>query len=397
MSRDDTDLEVEAPDDLRSALLAAVAESEAAPASEDAPSDTPTRARGQDGKFAKVAEQPVEAEKPEAPPVEAEKAQTPPEDAAKPETKGVEAPANWSEADKTKFKAMPAEAQSFVLDRHKAMEADYTKKTQEIASFKREYGPIQEIFAPHEAALKQSGYTPASLVQAWANVERDLMAGKGVSVVRSIVDGYKLDKAAIVRELGLASSAAPGVATPPAPDGQQQAALPPELAAKLQSYDQFIAQQQQERQQAAVAQQREAESRVMSTIDQFRGAKDAAGNLLHPHFADVEEHMTRFAIAARASGQPVPPLDELYDQAVWANPSTRTSVLEAKSAAEEAQRKAADAERAKEARAKAERAKKAASSVTGSPSLGQSGGRSGNGERSLREELEAAAEELASA
>lgn len=147
----------------------------------------------------------------------------------------------------------------------------------------------------------------------------------------------------------------------------------------------------------AARSQREAESRVMSAIDSFKDAKDASGNLLHPHFSAVEDQMTRLAVAARASGTPVPSLDELYDQAVWANTSTRQAMFEAQRAADEAQRKAADAERAKEARAKAERAKRAASSVTGSPSLGQPGGRSVNGEASIRDSLLAAFEEVQAA
>lgn len=393
MSRDDTDLESEAPDDLRSILEAAVEASGTAPASEDVDSDPAPRARRPDGKFTK----PEEGAAEEAPAVEAEKAETPPEEAQKPETKGIEPPQHWSEADKAKFKAMPLEAQSWVIDRDKAMTADYTKKTTEIAAFKREYGPVAEMFAPHEAALRQSGYTPATLIKAWADVEQQLMSGKAVDVLVDIASKYKADKAELARRLGFGVQAAPGVETPPQPQGQTAAPIPPELQAKLQTYDQFIAQQQMERQQEAANRQREEANRVMSTIDQFRDAKDATGNLLHPHFAAVEDAMTRLAIAARTSGQPVPSLDELYDQAVWANTSTRAQVLEAQRAAEEAQRKAAEAERVKEARAKAERAKRAASSVTGSPSSGQSGARSGDGERTLREILQANYEELTAA
>src|SRR5690349_15192904 len=144
-----------APDDtIASALAAAYAEHEqAAPAepvaekpapeaaeAEPAPPKEGERARGPDGKFVKTEEpelpltevtepaaeaKPTEAEKPEG-----EAAET------KPDTR--EAPANWKAADKETFKALPAEAQDFLLRRHKEMEAGLTKKTQEIATFRKD-------------------------------------------------------------------------------------------------------------------------------------------------------------------------------------------------------------------------------------------------------------------
>lgn len=106
--------------------------------------------------------------------------------------------------------------------------------------------------------------------------------------------------------------------------------------------------------------------------------------------------MTRLAIAARTRGEAVPPLDELYDQAVWANPSTRAKILEAKNAADQAQRTAKESKRIEEAKAKAAKAKRAGSSVTGNLGPGQSAG-SSNDSASLRATLMAAAEEYEAA
>jgi hypothetical protein len=390
---DDTETQVGAPDDIRSALMAAIDGAETAPEAPETPTpetetDKPTRARGPDGKFAAKEESQTETPTPE----------TPKEEAKAPEGKATttEPPANWSEADKAKFKTLPADGQEFLLRRHTAMEADYTKKTTEIAAFRKEYEPVAQIFAPHLDALRQSGFTPASLVKAWADVETSLMGGRGVDVVKDIVRQYKIDPQQVARALGLSVAApAAGTVQPPAPDAPVTPQLPPEIAAKLQGYDQFIAQQQQERAQQAAAQQREAEHRVMSAIDQFSSAKDDAGGLKHPHFAEVEADMTRLMVAARTSGETVSTdrLADFYDQAVWANPSTRAKALEATRAAEQAQHAAAEAERAKEARAKAERARRAGSSVTGSPGTGQSPTQAPKGADSIRAALLAAAEE----
>lgn len=384
MLEDDVEITQEAPDDIRSTILAAMDEP-APPETEIVEAARPDRARTPDGKFARadeaaapVVEKPIEAPAEEVKPVVA------------PTT---EPPANWSAEDKAKFKTLPPDGQDFLLRRHSAMEADYTRKTQDIAAFRKDFEPVKQMFDPHKEDLARAGYTPATLVQAWYNVERELQAGRGVGIVKSLVDGYKLDRQEVARALGLvAPSAAPGVDSPPAPEGTS-AALPPELQARLSQYDQFIAQQQRQQQEQQAATQREAQNRVMSTIDQFRGAKDASGNLSHPHFEEVEDHMTRLIIAARTSGSPVPPLDEIYEQAVWANPSTRARALEATRAAEQAQHAAAEAERTKEARAKAERARRAGSSVTGSPGTGQSAAQAPRGNDSIRAALLAAAEE----
>lgn len=379
---DDDTITQEAPDDIRSALMNAIDGVEAPEVEEEKPS----RARSADGKFAKT------EDTPEAPVVEKPVEEVTTEVAA-PVVSTTEPPANWSAEDKAKFKGLPADGQEFLLRRHSAMEADYTRKTQDIAAFRKDFEPVKQMFDPHKDDLARAGYTPATLVQAWYNVERELQAGRGVGIVKSLVDGYKLDRQEVAKALGLvAPSAAPGVEQPPAATPETPvAAIPPELQARLSQHEQFISQIQRERQEQAAATQREQESRVMSTIDQFRGAKDASGNLSHPHFAEVEDHMTRLIIAARTSGSPVPALDELYDQAVWANPSTRAKALEATQAATQAQQAAAEAERTKEARAKAERARRAGSSVTGSP--GQSATQAPRGADSIRAALLAAAEE----
>jgi hypothetical protein len=80
--------------------------------------------------------------------------------------------------------------------------------------------------------------------------------------------------------------------------------------------------------------------------------------------------------------KPVPPLKELYETAVWANPSTREATLAARERAQQA--KAAD-----EARAKAAQARKAGSSVTGAPGSGQAPTGRSRTDLSLREQLEA--------
>ena len=375
-------------DDVRSALAAAFTEHEAPVETVETPAEEPerpSRARAPDGKFAKADEAPeAEAVEAKPEPAKAETAEEQPETAPT----GKEAPANWSADDKAMFGNVPAEAQEFLLRRHQAMEADYTRKTQAIAEFQRDFEPVSQMFAPHKQIMRDKGFTPATLIQSWYNVEKALVDGKGLDIIDGLIKGYNIDPKALAARLGIA-------ANPPQPDGQTPAAqLPPELLTRLTRTEQFIADQQR------AAQQREQEAhlakqnQVMGEIEQFATAKDKSGQPLHPHFDEVQDQMAILATAAKQMNGTVPPLAELYDQAVWANPSVRAKQIAAERAASEAQHKAAEKQRQEEARAKAEKSARAGSSVTGSPGTGQTA-QAKRTVGSIRDELEAAMEDNA--
>ena len=109
----------------------------------------------------------------------------------------LDPPSNWSDADKDLFKTLPDAARKFLLDRHRAMEADHTRKTQSIAELKREYEPVEEIFAPYREVMRQRGLTSRALIEGWADVERRLADGDGVNVIKGIVSGYNIDPARV--------------------------------------------------------------------------------------------------------------------------------------------------------------------------------------------------------
>lgn len=404
-------------DDIRSQLGAAFDEVESAAADKGASAATGKtaagadgdsdagvasgeRIRGADGKFVKKDPASQEAapgavDKPDPKAVVAEDPAIKAAAAVDPK----DAPAHWSQADKDKFKALAPDAKSFVLDRFKAMEGDYTRKTQAVAHLQKEYGPVNDMFAPHADAMRQKGFTPRSLIEAWANVEMKLAGGadSAVDVIKGLVGGYNIPREKIAAALGLAAGAAPA---PKAADGQQPTAtengqvvaLPPEVAAELKAlreqvgtFGQKFQTIEQREQQIRRAQELQQEEAVSNQVNEFKSAVDDKGSPLHPHFDDVESHMTALAQAALASKQPVPSLQQLYETAVWANPSTREKVLTA-------QRQQEEATRVEAARAKAASARRAGSSVTGAPGSGQAP-QGKSSELSLREQLEAAAED----
>lgn len=375
----------------------------------DAPSETSDepsrsdRARAPDGKFIKT--EASETDAPEATESDPSQTRAPiKSETEKPDAEviqkveGKEPPANWSAAHKETFKKIPPEAQEFVLQRHRDMEADYTRKTQEAAAFRRDYEPIQQMVQPFEQQMRAAGFTPATLFQAWMNVERALTTGNGLAVVKDMVSKYNIDTRQLARELGLSAPGA-GTTIPPDPaisNGADPIQLPPEFIKVLQTLDQRQAQIEQNftaQQQAAY---REQERRVMNTIDAFRDAKDPSGNPLHPHYDELENDMLAILEGRRKMGQE-PSLEELYDQAVWANTSTRAKLQESQQAAEQAQRAATEKKARDEARAKAERARKAGSSVTGTPGSGQAALNGAQTPNSVRDAIVAAMEEHADA
>lgn len=403
------------PDDIRSALTAALAEQETAPpdaperpdrqpADDREPADRPEsradRARGPDGKFIRAeGDEPPEA--PDRPGARRASPESTPPETKSPETADdplAKATAKWSEADRTMLRGLPAPAQEFVLRRQREADADYTRKTQEIArereqlsGFRQQFEPVAQIFAPYRDQMAARGFTPESMIRAWHNVEQRLVQGDGVNVVKGLVDGYRLDRQQVAHALGLTAPAADGQ---PAPEAPQHAQIPPELLQRLSAHEAWIMQQDQYRQAETQRQQQQSTARVMSDIEQFASATDKAGAPLHPHFRDVEEDMTRLVHAARASGGPVPSLSDLYDQAVWANTSTRQQMLDRERAAHQAQHTAAEETRRKEARAHAERSRRAGASVTGSPGNGSQAPARGRSNGSVRDDIAAAMEDL---
>lgn len=373
-------------DDIK-AMLSAAFDEASAPEATPEPAPKSETGRDIDGKFAKKSESSpdiIDAPKPDAKPDTEAKVESPVDQ--KPETKPDDPPAlaNWKVADKELLRKQPAEVQEFMLRRQSEMDAEFTRKTQTVAQLRREYEPVQQLFTPYTEAMVAQGYTPAKLVSAWMDVEKGLMEGRGPSIIKSIVENYKIDRAALARELGIAPSGAP-----PDPNSSQPIALPPEYQQKFARVEQFIAHSEAERQAQAQQAFDDRASRVMTDIDQFRSMKGPNGVVLHPHFADVEDDMTAAIHSARARGLPIPTLDQAYDQAVWANPSTRASLQDGLRSAESA-RIAAEAEKTRtDARAKAEKARAASSSVRGAPSSGYASGRR-NGTGSLRDDLVAA-------
>lgn len=236
----------------------------------------------------------------------------------------VEAPAHWSAETKAKFDSLDDAAKTAVLDLAKSQEADYTRKTQELAEQRKGIEPLQGVIQQFGDYLGQVGVTADQAVSTLLQTEYGLRNGtpdQKQQILSNLAQQYGV-------ELGMPQGASQADQTINRLQAQIQ-----ELQSQIQG---FSAQQQQQQSQT-----------IEQQISEFQSAKSDHGKPLHPHFEAVQEDMAKLITGGYATD-----LKEAYDKAVWANPETRAKLLADQSAA-----------KAKENDAKAKRAKEAGKSV----------------------------------
>lgn len=231
--------------------------------------------------------------------------------AVEPQKEAIEPPSHWSEEHKELFRRQSPEAQQFVLERHKAMEGDYTRKAQEIAEQRKQFESIQQAIEPYRPMLAARGISEQQALRTLFEAQRRLDTDPNSAL------------AELARSYGVAF----------APPAESTGFVDPEV----DSLKQQLTKLQQD---LALRDQREQAARqqtLQQTIDEFRYAKDAKGEPLHPHYEKVRAQMGGLLYSGAAKD-----MDDAYQQAVYANADLRSQLLEAerKAAAEKARAEA---------------------------------------------------------
>jgi hypothetical protein len=334
--------------------------------------EAPRKQRDEKGRFLKEGE-PEEPKKPAPAPapkpeVDREAEPSPKDVAPNREQRLAKATEKWRPEQKEFLSKQSPEVQDFLIDRDAEMGAAFTRKTQRLALLESEYGPIHQMMEPDLPRMRAAGYTPRMLIEGWANCERAFLQGpqEAALTLRSIAEGYKVPRETIAHAFGfdprtpdqIANGMVVAPSGAPQPNGHDPNAFrDPRVDTILQSVH-----EEQEREQIAQHQAlRQRANAAQAQINEFREATDRKGNLLHPYFAEVEAHMLALAQFYGQRDGKLPSLDQLYTDAVNANPATRDKALADANAAQSEKRRAAEA-----ARGKTEQARRAASSVTGS-------------------------------
>lgn len=323
---------------VREEITNALKESQERQAAEPADVDKPTRNRDDGGKFSKRQEVAEVGEKiatvsngetvdPNAHPV-----------------KSVAAPQSWTAASKAKWSAIPPDIQAEIAKREEEVTKGFSRHDEE-----RNFGKqLKDVINPYMPIINAEGGNPAAAV-------RDLL-----NTAYQLRTGTPQQKSALIREIARVY-------------GADLTQLQPSPAAyvdpQVQSLQERLENIERQKQQESQYQQQQHQASIQSEVSAF--ASDPA----YPHYETVKAHM-----AALLRGGVVDNLKDAYDQAVYARPDIRSTLLAQQHADAETKRRA-------EIKTKTQAARHASSSVTGSP--GMAVPNKGAPDRSLREELQA--------
>lgn len=303
-----------------------------------------SRPRDERGRFVSGSEKaPDKAVAPEQPAPEKAAAPEKPVETPAPEQKPVvHAPPNgWSAEAKAKWHELPPEIQAAVAKREQDI-AKFTSKTDEERAFGRD---MQRVISPYLPVIKAAGATPAEAVASLLNTAYILNTGTPQMKRQALLQ--------VAQQHGIDLTG-----------GQAPQGDVPQFVTQLQQEIASLRQQLNAREMQTL-QQTQAE--IQQELEAF--AADPA----HPHFDEVKAHM-----AALLTNGAAKDLQDAYDQACWARPDIRATLLAQQRAAEEQKRRSEEQARAQAARNKAV-------SITGGP--GSTAAKSAPVERSLRDEL----------
>ena len=282
------------------------------------------------------------------------------------EDDSLDAPQHWSQVDRETFTSLDSEGQDFLLRRHREMEADYTRKTQDISE-------IRKAVDEYKGDIDLAGLTPGQAIRNLLAVNKYLRESpqeavqwiaqsNGVNVQNQNTQDFSEENE----------------------DYDDYSSSDPEVDTLRQEINMMKQQQLQQ----STSQQNQEKMRVEAVIEAFKLQKDSEGNKRHPYFQDLEKEMAVLANADRMVGKN-PDIHDLYERAVWSNPEVRKKKLSEVQKSESVNTKASK-------KAKLDRARKASSGVRGGTSTPEDTG--GNLKPlSIKDELAATWDEQATA
>ena len=187
-----------------------------------------------------------------------------------PELEAISAPKHWPKEEQEIFNAWDANVQHQVMDRYKAMEGDYTKKTQALAKYKKRNESLDEIYGPFREEWKRAGMDEVAATRQLL-VAHDYLRTQPQQALKWLAKSYGVDFTAVNDDTAIEDEYAD-----------------PQMKAMQQQIAQLQGTITNQQQQAQNMQKQE----VQAMIDNFQTAKDADGNLKHPHFDVVQNQMS---------------------------------------------------------------------------------------------------------
>ncbi len=203
-------------------------------------------------------------------------------------------PKSWKADLAPHWEKMPRELQDYVTN---TREKDYLNGLEQYKSGHNAYSQFAEVLQPYMPRINSLGMHPAEAVRALMNADWALSQGtpeQKAAMLGQICQNYGIDPRTIV----------PAGEAPFRTEGET--ALAKKYDGLAANVNQFIQSQMNEKR---------------AGIDKEVAA--FAADPMHPHFDEVADHIARLITADRNIS-----LADAYEQAVWANPTTRAKALE---------------------------------------------------------------------
>lgn len=277
------------------------------------------RDRGEPGE---AAQRPQRAEHP-APQDLPQEAEQPHPAPAQP-GQAAQAPANWSAEDRAAFEELTDRGKAFLVRRHSEMEGEFQRRVQASAQAANFANSLAPIFNDQRIArsLQEAGVGPAEAINQWAGFHVRFLTDP-VNMIGELMERAGIDPAAF------ASRQQPG--GPPALPGFSPEALKdPALKVIADHLGRSQAEQAQLRNELqamrAAGEQRQQQEVMRVTrwgIDSFASETDEKGQPLHPHFDAVLPQIIELFKA-----NPRRDLREAYETALWMHSDTRQGLLQ---------------------------------------------------------------------
>lgn len=204
----------------------------------------------------------------------------------------VEAPSDWPEDWQSKFATVESDEQrQLLIDQYKSFQADYTRKTQEIAEVRKAIEPMKE-------QLDLRGISEGQYIRQLAAADKYL-SEKPIEAMQHLMQNYGISAEQIV------GKSEDDYSDPEVSKLQQE----------IKDLKQHLQQQTQQQQQAS-------EEQVNQQVTQFATETDENGHLKHPDFDHLKPAMAGLIQSGHAKD-----LEDAYEQAKWADPQIREKLL----------------------------------------------------------------------
>ena len=217
------------------------------------------------------------------------------------ELEQLTAPVHWPKDMADDFNSWTPQIQNTFMTRYRAMEADHTKKTQNIAKYRKRNEEIDKIFVPRQQQLELAGIDEVGAIKQLFAAQ-DVLVNNPLEGIKWLAKTYGVNLSEVIND--------PSIDDEPADPQVQQ------LQNQVSQLTAFIQNQQTQNQQSVQANTQQA-------IDQFAQEKDANGNIKHPHFDQVRNVMGTLIQNGNAKD-----MATAYEMAVYSDPSLRQGMMD---------------------------------------------------------------------